>query len=125
MPIIWRGKLHSISIDRDITGRKRAEEERQRLITAFEQTAEAILITDTQGIIQYVNPAFEQITGFTREEAVGQNPRIINSGQQSAGFYEKLWKTISAGGKWMGRFINKKKDGTLLTDETSITRPQR
>ena len=101
--------------------KKRAEEERQRLITAFEQTAEAILITDTQGIIQYVNPAFERITGFTREEAVGQNPRIINSGQQSAGFYEKLWKTISAGGKWMGRFINKKKDGTLFTDETSIS----
>jgi two-component system, cell cycle sensor histidine kinase and response regulator CckA len=121
MPIIWRGKLHSISIDRDITGRKRAEEERQRLMTAFEQTAEAILVTDPQGIIQYVNRGFERITGFTREEVIGENPSIIKSGRQNAEFYQELWKTISMGGKWMGRFINKKKDGTLFTDETSIS----
>jgi PAS domain S-box-containing protein len=90
-------------------------------MTAFEQTLEAILVTDPVGIIQYVNPAFEQITGFTRKEAIGQNPRILNSGHQNAGFYEELWKTISTGGKWKGRFINKKKDGILFTDETSIS----
>ena len=121
MPIIWRGKLHSISIDRDITERKRAEEERQRLITAFEQTAEAILVTDPQGIVQYVNPAFERITGHRRSEVIGQNPRILKSGRQNTEFYENLWETISTGGKWSGRFINKKKDGTLFTDETSIS----
>jgi PAS domain S-box-containing protein len=113
--------IGTFGISRDITKSKHADEERQRLITAFGQTAEAILVTDPRGIIQYVNPAFEQITGFARKEAIGQNPRILNSGQQSAGFYEELWKTISTGGKWTGRFINKKKDGTLFTDETSIS----
>ena len=111
----------SFSMITDITERKQAEEERQRLITAFEQTAEAILVTDPRGIIRYVNPAFERITGFTREEAIGQNPRIMNSGRQNAGFYNELWKAISTGRKWRGRFINKKKDGTLFTDETSIS----
>ena len=113
--------IGTFGISRDITERKHAEEERQRLITAFEQTAEAILVTDPRGIIRYVNPAFERITGFTREEAIGQNPRIMNSGRQNAGFYNELWKAISTGRKWRGRFINKKKDGTLFTDETSIS----
>ena len=113
--------IGTFGISRNITERKHAEEERQRLVTALDQTAEAILVTDSRGIIQYVNPAFERITGFTRKEAISQNPRILNSGQQGAGFYERLWNTISAGGKWTGRFINKKKDGTLFTDETSIS----
>jgi len=113
--------MGTFGISRNITERKRAEQEQQRLITAFEQTAEAILVTDSQGIIQYVNPAFERITGFSREEAIGRNPRILKSGQQNAGYYEELWKTISTGGKWLGTFINKKKDGTLFTDETSIS----
>ncbi len=111
----------TFGISRDITKSKQAEEERHRLMTAIEQTLEAILVTDPSGIIQYVNPAFERITGFTRKEAIGQNPRILNSGHQSAGFYEDLWKTISTGGKWTGRFVNKKKNGTLFTDETSIS----
>ena len=91
------------------------------MATAIEQVAEAILITDPRGIIQYVNPAFEQITGHRRSGVNGQTPRLLKSGRQNVGFYEELWKTISAGGKWRGRFINKKKDGTLFTDETTIS----
>jgi PAS domain S-box-containing protein len=111
----------SFAMITDITERKHAEEERQRLITAFEQTAEAILVTDPRGSIQYVNSAFERITGYPRSEVIGQNPRLLKSARQNVGFYKDLWKTISAGGRWSGRFINKKKDGTLFTDETTIS----
>jgi len=107
--------------NQDVTERKRTEEERNRLIIAIEQTAEAIVVTDPRGIIQYVNPAFEQITGHRRAEVIGGNPSILKSGRQNTEFYEKLWKTISLGKKWTGRFINQKKDGTLFTDETSIS----
>jgi PAS domain S-box-containing protein len=113
--------IGTFGISRDITIRKQAEEERRRLATAIEQVAEAILMTDPRGIIQYVNPAFEQITGYPRSEMDGQTPRLLKSGRQNVEFYEKLWKTISAGGKWRGRFVNKKKDGTLFTDETTIS----
>ncbi len=113
--------IGTFGISRDITIRKQAEKERRRLATAIEQVAEAILITDPRGIIQYVNPAFEQITGHRRSGVNGQTPRLLKSGRQNVGFYEELWKTISAGGKWRGRFINKKKDGTLFTDETTIS----
>ncbi len=117
-----QGKIiGTFGISRDINARKQAEQERQRLMTAFEQTVEAIVVTDPRGIIQYVNPAFERITGFTRQEAIGQTPSIMKSGRQNVGYYENLWKTISTGRKWIGSFINKKKDGTLFTDETSIS----
>jgi two-component system cell cycle sensor histidine kinase/response regulator CckA len=106
---------------RDITARKQADAEHKRLMAAIEQVGDAIVMTDAQGIIKYVNPAFERTTGYTREEVVGQNARILKSGEQGELFYRNLWDTISDGRTWAGRMVNKRKDGTLYTEETTIS----
>jgi len=95
--------------------------ERAGLIAAVEQAADGIVITDTEGIIQYVNPAFTALTGYTREEAVGQNPRILKSGQQPAAVYEDLWNTLRSGRVWRGELINRRKDGTIYREDMQIT----
>jgi len=93
----------------------------ERLTTAIEQAAETVVITDTQGDIVYVNPAFERVTGYSRAEALGQNPRILKSDRHDLAFYQSLWATICAGQVWSGHFINKRKDGTLYTEEATIS----
>ena len=100
--------------------RKQAEAELNRLMTAIEQTPESVVITDTEGRILYVNPVFERVTGYSRAEAIGQNPRLLKSNRQESAFYRQLWAKISAGEVWRGRFINKKKDGTLFTEDAVI-----
>ena len=110
-----------VGIGRDITERKRAEEANARLATAVEQAAEAIVITDPKGTILYVNPAFERTTGYTSPEIVGQNPRILKSGKHDAAFYRQMWDTLSHGKVWTSRIINKKKNGSLYEEETSIS----
>jgi PAS domain S-box-containing protein len=106
---------------RDITARKTAEVERRQLLAAMEQAGEAIVMTDAQGIIQFVNPAFERTTGYSREEAIGQNLRILKSDKQDDQFYRNLWETISDGRTWTGRMVNKRKDGILYTEESTIS----
>ncbi|MCL7488368.1 MAG: PAS domain S-box protein [Desulfobulbaceae bacterium] len=110
---------------RDITERKhseaRANAERERLLSAIEQTGEMIVITDSEGIIQHVNPAFEQVTGYTRKEVIGRNPRMLKSGKQSHAFYKKMWETISGGNTFIGRMVNKRKDGTFFTEDATIS----
>lgn len=91
------------------------------LITAIEQTSVAMVITDLKADIIYVNNAFEKMTGYTREEAIGQNPRILKSGLVSQEEYEKLWDVISNGGTWNGEQINKKKDGSYYYEDSRIT----
>jgi PAS domain S-box-containing protein len=98
-----------------------AEEALRRLGTAIEQAAETIVITDATGTIEYVNPAFERITGFSREEAIGQNPRILKSGKQDATFYRQLWATLTRGEVWSGHLINKRKDGAFYEEEATIS----
>ena len=115
------GKPYLMIMGVEITERKRAEVERERLATAVEQAAEAVMITDASATILYANPAFEKITGYTREEAAGQNPRILKSGQQDAEFYQRMWAVLSRGEVWNGRFTNKRKDGTLYEEEASIS----
>ena len=105
----------------DITDRKRAEEERGRLATAIEQVADCVVITDKDANIQYVNPAFTRITGYTEEEAIGQNPRLLKSGKHDEAFYKKMWDTFSRGEIWKGHLINKKKDKSLYEEETTIS----
>jgi len=106
---------------RDITERKRAEAERERLVLAIEQTSETIVITDTTGAIVYANPAFEQATGYSREEALGLNPRLLKSGKHDNAFYTEMWSTLQRGEAWSGQIINKRKDGTLFTEEAVIS----
>jgi PAS domain S-box-containing protein len=101
--------------------RKRAEEAHIRLTTAVEQSAETIVITDTDGTILYANPAFEKSTGYSREEAIGQNPRILKSGKQDAEFYRRMWALLTAGEVWSGHLINKRKDGTLYEEDATIS----
>jgi two-component system, cell cycle sensor histidine kinase and response regulator CckA len=105
----------------DITERKKAEAERERLLSAIEQTGEIVLITDSKGMIEYVNPAFERITGYSRKEALGENPNILRSEKQDETFYNEMWQVISSGRTWTGQLVNKRKDGTLFTEETTIS----
>ncbi|MFZ5796893.1 MAG: response regulator [Thermodesulfobacteriota bacterium] len=100
---------------------RRSEIENERLLAAIEQADESIMITDPAGIIQYVNPCFERITGYGRKEALGRTPAILKSGKQDAAFYKHLWKTITSGGTYSGRVINRRKDGTLYTEELTIS----
>jgi PAS domain S-box-containing protein len=94
--------------------------EQAGLITAVEQAADGIVVTDTEGKIQYVNPAFTKMTGYSREEAIGKNPRVLKSGHHTQAFYEDLWKTIKSGQVWHGDMINQRKDGTLYNEEMRI-----
>jgi two-component system cell cycle sensor histidine kinase/response regulator CckA len=91
------------------------------LVTAIEQSAEAVVITDVRGTIDYVNPAFTRMTGYTREEALGGNPRLLKSGKHAPEFYEQIWKTILNGEVWRGELINRRKDGSLYTEQMNIT----
>lgn len=98
----------------------RAEAMNRRLAMAIEQAAEAIMITDTAGIIQYVNPAFTWITGYTSEEALNQNPRLLKSGVQGDEVYRDLWRAIQSGNTWQGEIINRRKDGSLYPEWMTI-----
>jgi len=91
------------------------------LSSAVEQTADHVIITDTNGVIEYVNRAFEDLTGYSREEAVGKTPRILKSGQHGAAFYERLWKTILSGDVFRGVLINRTKDGRRYYEAKTIT----
>lgn len=106
---------------RDISKRKRSELALRRLATAVGQAEETIVITDPSGNIEYVNPAFERITGFTRDEVLGQNSRILKSGEHDESFYRNLWLTITHGRVWKGRLVNRRKDGTLYSEDATIS----
>ncbi len=105
----------------DISERKNTEAKQKLLLAAIEQMPEAIMIADQKGNISYVNPAFETVSGYTREEVIGQNPRILKSGEQDDSFYQHMWETLSKGKNWKGRLVNKRKDGTFYTVEANIS----
>jgi len=106
---------------RDITRRKRTEESHARLATAVDQAAETIVITDTQGLIHYANPAFEKTTGYTVAEVIGKNPSILKSGKQDAVYYQRMWAALKRGETWVGHFINRRKDGTFFEEDATIS----
>ena len=105
----------------DITERKRATELGQLLIAAVEHTADGVLITDAKGIIQYVNPAQETLSGYSLDELVGQTPNILLSDKHDDNFNGDIWDTVNAGNIWSGRFTNKKKDGTEYYEDASLS----
>ncbi|WP_456385664.1 PAS domain S-box protein [Desulfolithobacter sp.] len=110
-----------ISLVLDVTEKSAAEETRKRLVTAIEQTRESILITNREGIIEYVNPAFSSVTGYSRKEVLGENPRILRSGKHDLSFYRTMWQTITSGEVWQGRIINRKKNGSLFVEMATIS----
>jgi len=105
----------------DISARKAAEEELRKLSKAVEQSPASVVITDTQGNIEYVNPVFTTVTGYTFEETVGQNPRLLKSDHHPPEFYEELWTTICKKEIWYGEMVNRKKDGSLFWESVSIS----
>lgn len=113
--------LFMYGVVQDITQSKLAEEEIKRLNTAIEQSPVSVIITDIDGVIQYVNPNFTKVTGYTYDEAIGQNPRILKSGEHEEAFYKNIWETLISGKTWAGEIINKKKNGEKYWESASIS----
>jgi two-component system, sensor histidine kinase and response regulator len=112
---------HFVTVKEDITQRKQLESKLLQLSFAVEQSLNSIMITDTEGKIEYINTAFTKNTGYEFDEAIGKTPRILKSGKQSAGFYKTLWDTLLAGKTWEGQICNKKKNGALFWEYTCIS----
>ena len=110
-----------LALEQQVARRQRAEASQARLAMAVEQSAEAVMITDPAATILYVNPAFERCTGYCREEAVGQNARILKSGRHDSSHYQEIWAKLARGEPWNGRFTNRRKDGTLYEEEAVIS----
>ncbi len=105
----------------NVTDRKRAEENNIRLAAAIESAADAVVISDVRGYITYVNPAFEKITGYGRQEVVGRDQHMLDGGKHDQAFFEDLRATIRRAGFWKGRLVNRKKDGTLYNEECTYS----
>lgn len=114
------GTLYT-AIVRDITERRRAEEQVRKLSRVVEQTASVVIITDPQGRIEYVNPRFQESSGYAAAEVLGRKPSVLKSGATAEAQYRELWQTISAGGVWHGEFHNRRKDGSLYWESAIIS----
>ncbi len=119
-PIEWNKRQVLYSIVHDITDRVVAEGRLRKLSRAVEQAGEAVLITDREGAIEYINPAFTNITGYALSEVIGKTPKILSSGRQSAAFYDEMWATISNGKLWQRQLIDRRKSGELYPAFLSI-----
>src|ERR1019366_8894888 len=116
------GKIVGVSeIARDVTTRRRTARQLQLQSAALEAAANGIVITDRQGTIVWANHAFATMTGYSEEEVLGKNPRLLKSGEQTESYYAELWSTISSGKVWHGELVNRRKDGTTYTEEMTIT----
>jgi PAS domain S-box-containing protein len=122
-PLVREGRIQGrLWSFRDVTERKQAEERLQLQSAALESASNGIVITDADGTIQWVNEAFVELTGYTREAAIGKNPRdLVKSGEQDEAFYQELWGTITEGRVWRGEIVNRRKDGSLFPEELTIT----
>ena len=120
-PVILNGRRHILASVRDVTEKVKAEEDRDRLMSAIEQAAEVIVITDVHGSVRYVNPVFEKTTGYPRREVLGQNLRMLKSGEHDAAFYKKMWSVLTSGESWKGTLVNRKKNGIIYSEEATIS----
>ena len=118
---LWNGELHFQIINQDITEQRKAEEELRKLSTAVEQSPNAECITNTEGVIEYVNPTTIELTGYLQEELIGKKTSIFGSGEKPKEEYAELWKTIKSGKVWSGELHNKKKNGELYWESTTIS----
>ncbi|MDY0091060.1 MAG: PAS domain S-box protein, partial [Flavobacteriaceae bacterium] len=110
-----------LGIASDMTERRKAEDTLRKLSRAVEQSPASVVITDPTGIIEYVNPKFTRLTGYGAQEVIGQNPRVLKSGEKPSQEYQELWDTITAGQEWRGLFHNKKKNGELYWESASVS----
>ncbi len=108
-------------IQSEILRREQAEREQARLATAIDQSAETVIVTDPAGVIQYVNPAFERNSGYSRSEIIGQNVFALKSGEQPPEFHQQLFQTLREGRSWQGHFVNKRKDGSIYEEDATIS----
>ena len=116
------GKIVGVSgIARDVTARRRTARQLHLRSAALEAAATGIVITDRHGAIVWANHAFTTMTGYSKEEVLGKNPRLLKSGEQPESYYAELWSTISQGKVWQGEIVNRRKDGTTYTEEMTIT----
>jgi two-component system, sensor histidine kinase and response regulator len=115
-----KNKLKAKENNKILPNKKNSKIEAEYLASIFEQANDIIIITDTEGNIEYVNPHFEKITGYKREEVLGKKPSLLKSGYHTLNFYKKLWDTISGGSNWSGILINRKKNGSLYHEEANI-----
>ena len=116
-----RGELtHYVAFQRDVTDRKESERERALFRKAVERAGHGVVITDRDGTIEYVNPAYERDTGYPREDVVGRNPRIVKSGKHDRGFYEGMWETILSNEIWEADIVNRRKSGALYRVDQTI-----
>ena len=115
------GLIYTVVSHENITWRKKAEIELRKISRVVEQSPVSIVITDLNGTIEYVNPEFTKITGYSAEEVIGENPRILKSGNMPPEAYKNLWTTISAGKPWEGELANKRKDGQLFYEMATIS----
>lgn len=113
-----KDKIHELPSEEEIKARENLLNLQS---TALESAANGIVITDTEGYIIWVNPAFTKLTGYTKQEALTQNPRVLKSGKHSDSFYKDLWDTVSSGKVWQGDLVNKRKDGSFYNEEMTIT----
>jgi sigma-B regulation protein RsbU (phosphoserine phosphatase) len=113
--------LGAVAVLRDITAHRNADDTVRRLSNAVEQTADAIYITDRSGVVEYVNPGFEHITGYSKEEILGRTPALLRSGRHGAAHYRDLWGTLLAGEVFRGTMINRRKNGEIYYAEMTIT----
>ena len=115
------GAVRAVVTHEDVTAHWEAASEVRKLSRAVEQSPAAVVITDRNGSIEYVNPQFEEITGYAAAEVLNHNPRILKSGQTSAQTYRDIWTAISAGGKWRGELCNRRKSGELYWEDAAMS----
>jgi len=121
VPVLDHGRiLGAVVLNQDITDRRLAQAEHERLRAALDQAGEIVFTTRPDGTIEYVNAAFEAVTGYAREEVIGQTPAILESRKQRPEFFADLWQTINGGQTWRGRMTNRRKDGTHFIQDATI-----
>jgi hypothetical protein len=119
--VFINNKEYRVVAFRDITKRKTVEKEILTLSTAIKQSPVSVIITDIKGNIEYVNPKFNEVTGYSNQEVIGKNPRILKTEHTSSKDYQELWNVISSGNTWTGEFLNKRKDGEHYWELASIS----
>lgn len=119
--VTWKGEPAVQSTVIDVTEHRRSVDNLRKLSLAVEQSPASVVITDTTGAIEYVNPKFVEVTGYALEEVLGRNPRLLKSGEVTAEVYETLWRTITGGREWRGELLNRKRNGELYWESVSIS----